>query len=200
LAKGREKVQQQGFWDPEVSSPDHDTIVLWAYNNPELIVRAVHPELFDRPWRREDVRKGYCESPPGTPPANLVETERPNPRFICRLEHRLEYRHGYQDRNIQVVGFADLLIVSELPYIEERYLDKYGGQKELAERALIWSCDHTPRVLVEVKSKLPTLGELLRQINTYRSAFMGKYVVVAPDDTYGEVLSEQGVHFIKYAG
>ncbi len=54
------------------------------------------------------------------------------------------------------------------------------------------------RILVEVKSKLPTLGELMRQINLYREAHRGKVVVVSPDDSYVEVLKTQDVLFLKY--
>jgi hypothetical protein len=53
-------------------------------------------------------------------------------------------------------------------------------------------------LLVEAKSVLPTVGELMRQIQLYRTAFGGKIVVVSPDDSYSNILSEQGVTFVKY--
>ena len=53
-------------------------------------------------------------------------------------------------------------------------------------------------VLVEVKSKLPTLGELMRQINLYRTAHKGPIVVVSPDDSFQELLAGQRVLFLKY--
>ena len=64
---------------------------------------------------------------------------------------------------------------------------------------LRWTTQRANRILVEAKSELPTLGELMRQINLYRTAFDGKVVVVSPDDTFADILKEQGVTFIKYA-
>jgi hypothetical protein len=46
---------------------------------------------------------------------------------------------------------------------------------------------------------MPTVGELMRQINLYRTAFGGKFVVVSPDDSRADILKEQGVTFVKYA-
>ena len=44
---------------------------------------------------------------------------------------------------------------------------------------LTWSSDEEARhILVEAKSVLPTVGELMRQIQLYRTAFRGKFVVV----------------------
>ena len=38
----------------------------------------------------------------------------------------------------------------------------------------------------------------MRQINLYRTAFKGPVVIVSPDDSYADLLHEQGVLFIKY--
>lgn len=51
--------------------------------------------------------------------------------------------------------------------------------------------------IVEVKSVLPTLGELMRQLNLYRQAYPN-VVLMAPDERYAELLKEQGVLFMKY--
>jgi hypothetical protein len=52
-------------------------------------------------------------------------------------------------------------------------------------------------VYFEVKAKMPTLGELLRQINFYKDHLPGQYVVVSSDDRFKRILSEQGVGFLK---
>lgn len=56
MAKSREKIQQIGFWDAEVSNASHDKVCLWAYENADLIVRAVFPKLFDRGWLDDEIR------------------------------------------------------------------------------------------------------------------------------------------------
>jgi len=53
-------------------------------------------------------------------------------------------------------------------------------------------------ILAEAKTKLPSLGELMRQIQLYRTAFYGHVVVISPDDSFAEILAEQDIVFIKY--
>jgi len=38
MAKSREKIQQLGLWDPEVSAPDHDAVCFWADEHAEMIL------------------------------------------------------------------------------------------------------------------------------------------------------------------
>lgn len=56
---------------------------------------------------------------------------------------------------------------------------------------------------IEVKTEIPSLGELIRQMNTYRAYtakeyFEKKYLVVSPDDRHVDILNEQGYLFYKY--
>lgn len=54
---------------------------------------------------------------------------------------------------------------------------------------------------VEVKSKMPTLGELIRQIHFYsKYKSISKWIVVSPDDRYASLLKDQGIYFYKYHG
>jgi hypothetical protein len=55
MAKSREKTQQIGFWDSEVSKADHDTVCIWAYENADAILRATYPEIFDVSWRKDEI-------------------------------------------------------------------------------------------------------------------------------------------------
>ena len=52
-------------------------------------------------------------------------------------------------------------------------------------------------VFFEIKTKIPSVGALLRQINFYKSYKPGKYVVVCPDDRHKELLASQNVGFVK---
>lgn len=54
-------------------------------------------------------------------------------------------------------------------------------------------------IAIEVKTEIPNVGELLRQINFYRNYFGGpRWIVVSPDDRYKDVLKAQGIHFYKF--
>lgn len=203
MAKSREKVNKNlGFWDNEVTEPDHDQIALWAYRNAEMILRTVCPERYDQRWQKDEVNYHWHNSEQSTIDLAREFTnanERPNPRICTKaLEYVLKRHTGYQDRTEIIVGYADLLIETERPTVVPQWTS--GSSGSLAGFKLEWAKDHqAPRVLVEAKTVIPSLGELLRQINLYRTAFSGKCVVVSPDDTFADILAEQGVTFIKYA-
>ena len=209
MAKSREKIQQLGFFDTEVSKPDHDAVCLWAYENTDFIFRAACPDIFDHSWRNDEIHLPYDRL--GNIEKNAIElanaftkaNPRPNPRVsIKTLEYVLKSRTGYQDRTERIVGYADLLIDTALPCVAPIY--KAGATKYTDDIfdgfQLSWSGGReAPRILVEAKSVLPTVGELMRQIQLYRTAFRGKFVVVSPDDSYQKILSEQDVVFVKSA-
>jgi hypothetical protein len=212
MAKSREKIQQLGFWDAEVSKPDHDAVCLWAYENADLIFRTVCPERFDQPWFKDEVHLGWDEK--AQERIELARefskaNPRPNPRAVKKtLEYVLKSYTGYQDKMERIVGYADLLLETELPCISPRYKaaairgadDEFDCFELGWCRRLEWARPYVeaPRILVEAKSVMPTVGELMRQIQLYRTAFSGKFVVVSPDESYAQILAEQGVTFIKY--
>jgi len=115
MAKSREKVQQLGFWDTQISSPDHDAVCLWAYENAELIVRKAFPDIFDRKWNSQEIGSGSIRNDQKT--MHLARefasiTPRPNPRIAKRtLEYVLRSYTGYQDKLERIVGYADILLI-----------------------------------------------------------------------------------------
>ncbi len=192
MAKLREKTQQIGFWDSEVSSSDHDQIQVWTLQNIDKVLRLAIPGEFDRDWGPREVSyssDGVSEDKWQEIKAKAIaEHPRPNPKANkVEIEYTLVKRHGHNGQLEQIVGYADLMVHIGIPGLsahdDEPFEVWFGGKD---------------RVLVEVKSKLPTLGELMRQINLYRQAHHGKVVVVSPDDSYAEVLVTQGVLFLKY--
>jgi len=87
------------------------------------------------------------------------------------------------------IGFIDL-------YLEIR-IEFYKKKKDIYEQDANWYDYY-----FEVKSKLPSIGELLRQVNFYKSNIgdRGKFYVVAPktNDKIKYLLKQQGVSFIEY--
>jgi len=196
MAAAREQIQQLGFWDSEVNDPirglQHDGICFWAQDKSLEIARHVHKDFFDRGWLRCDIRdsgdnpnaiREFCE-----------KNKRPAPKIVkTRLETVLQTRSGYQGNFLRIVGYADLIIEIERPVVDER-----------SNRALEICWDSTldgrkpASILVEVKSSIPILGDLLRQLNLYKTTFDGAIVVVSPDNRYAEKIREQGFHFVKH--
>lgn len=66
-----------------------------------------------------------------------------------------------------------------------------------------WKGNVVGRMAVEVKGKVPPLGDLLAQLNYYRSQFGSRdapltWAVCAPDAKYADILAEHGIEFMKY--
>jgi len=53
-------------------------------------------------------------------------------------------------------------------------------------------------IFVEVKTEIRSLGELIRQINQYKTYQKGDYYVLCPDNKYKDLLQEQGIYSIDY--
>jgi hypothetical protein len=210
MARSREKIQQHGFWDTQVSQSEHDTIVHWLHANAERLLPLLLPRQYGRAWSSND----YFGCSPSA--EFLSSNPRPAPRIVRReLESVLVSRTGYRGDLERIVGYADLVISVALPQIEIGLSEAYGAESLWAEpppsdavqfdgnnRAppyrIGWNTDRPVRVLIEAKSVLPTLGELMRQLNLYRTAFQGIVAVAAPDDRYKDILADQGVAFIRY--
>lgn len=50
-------------------------------------------------------------------------------------------------------------------------------------------------IYFEAKPRIPSLGELLRQIRTYQEYVRGRFVVVSPDTRFRQVIEDQGIEF-----
>lgn len=67
-----------------------------------------------------------------------------------------------------------------------------------------YNFNHTTlNVFVEIKTEIPSLGELIRQMRAYQTYVdhfenYTKYMVVSPDDRHAKILNEQGFYFYKY--
>jgi hypothetical protein len=53
-------------------------------------------------------------------------------------------------------------------------------------------------IYFEAKTKIDSLGELFRQLNTYKEFERGDYVIICPDDNEREIIIQQGFYFYKY--
>lgn len=102
-----------------------------------------------------------------------------------------------------IIGFVDMLMVVDqyslsVDNITKEKRNDYGmltEVDELPKYELIYS---GTRFYFEVKTAIPSIGELLRQINMYREYTESLFFVVSPEDKFIKQLNDQGVGFIKY--
>jgi virulence-associated protein VapD len=89
----------------------------------------------------------------------------------------------------QVIGFIDLWVEIEGTFYFSRDQEWHK---------------HKTEVFIEVKTKIESLGALIRQMRAYQTfapqeyrAF-SEYIIVSPDDRHSETLIDQGFWFYKY--
>jgi hypothetical protein len=96
------------------------------------------------------------------------------------------------------VGFIDMRITLLVPCLG--ISDKFSFSREQG-RAYVpkWDVYHENYYInFEVKSTIPSLGELIRQVRLYETYLNGKFYVVSPDTRFAEPLKKQGIGFIPY--
>ncbi len=99
------------------------------------------------------------------------------------LDHPISFLTN-NDSNRVVVGFVDLRAEG---YLNEVISDGTRRVKYL-------------RLAIEIKSRIDSCGDLIRQINFYRKYTdeSTTWFVISPDDRYRRILWEHGIYFLKY--
>lgn len=111
---------------------------------------------------------------------------------------------GYKSAK-NIIGFVDMkvnfifnkLTVTGIDFKEEKITGKIEwSQTEKRHHDSNKLLNHN--VFIEVKTQITTLGELFRQLNTYKEYLQGDFLVVCPDDSEKETIESQGFRFIKF--
>jgi hypothetical protein len=145
-------IERHGFQDPDRSTPVHDQIQVWAYNNIETILRSISPNEM-----------------------NIEITGKV-------LEWPITVVHDYRgDIHRNVVGFVDLMLHGF------RTMDGVRGDQF--------------QIAMEMKGKISSCGDLIRQINFYRKYmnYETVWIVVSPDDRFKRILQDHRIFFVKYS-
>ncbi len=99
-----------------------------------------------------------------------------------KWESQVAYRNGSYTT---IVGFIDIAVRLKGEFVDKKndgYIEPYKT------------------IFIEVKTEIPSLGELIRQMRTYEFYQVDpiSYLIVSPDDSYEQILNEQGYYFYKY--
>jgi hypothetical protein len=94
-----------------------------------------------------------------------------------------------------VVGVVDFCVFLDMGSV---WLD---GIEDKALFRTAWKISRDRGTLLfEIKPAIRSLGELIRQINIYRTYEQeSRFVVVSPDDRFRSNLESQGISFVKYS-
>lgn len=120
----------------------------------------------------------------------------PPPKIVVRRWEQPIISKGYKSK--YVVGFVDLFVKIDIAVGLYSHWTKMP-YSETPEGLPYWSkVDDRLTYCFEIKSSIPSLGEVIRQIRMYQEYQNGKYIIVCPDDRFSDSLRAQGVGFLKY--
>ena len=166
-------------------------------------------DYFDRAQASKDTAEAALTS--GPPPMTL-------PDFPTLTPSLTKWEHPIITGNSYTVGFIDLMVTYQHPSLT---YDEYYNSSEWRAWDYAWEirqCER--RVFFEVKTAIPSLGELMRQLTLYQShsqyqetiTVEGRYgahagdrctpriFVVCPDARFADKIREQGFGFIQCPG
>lgn len=220
--------QRFGFLDDDLKKPKHDEIMLWLNNCVDEKLQewldvpkewtddeiAKHRQeatgkrkekidnlreqlehlksfssLFDKSeeevtQKEQELKRALEPVPhacvPGKPP--------------IKIELKL-WEHPIKNQNY-IVGFADMMVVYKKPYLSLSI--EFSAQGWIEKWIVTEYAEREDGVFFEVKTEIPSLGELIRQINMYRTNGARRFFVVSPDDSYARLLKEQGIGMIRF--
>lgn len=188
--------QKLGFLDDDLKRPEHDEIMRWLDAETEELMKEYFK--FTDAWDEKMIARGRAQAD------ELVRTryagrtgwqglgDAPPRSFIVEKK---TWERPITNSNNYVVGFADLEVVLWYPRLLS--VSCPGDYSRFPS----WDCsDENQRVIFEVKTTIPSAGELIRQIRLYQQYLSGHYIVVSPDDRHADVLRSQGIDFLKYTG
>jgi hypothetical protein len=169
------------FEDADLTTPLHDEIVTWAASEDHILDNfKVDNEVRQQHWPDRTVEGEYKTE---LYSIKSITLEKPVVRTYGR-------GHG------QVVGFVDIFAAVEHWGV--------GRERIRSGTACAWSpwsewkkeCIGLTCVAIEVKSRILSLGDLIRQINFYREylAEHVQFIVLSPDvGKYKNILKMQNV-------
>lgn len=206
------------MFDEEVDKPKHDQVLTALFNDRkalEQILLEFHGVDLLQPFAE---RKQFTLRRTGLGGDSVVEREEAlnvcgGPRELLsqsplrlvkkELECLLNYRPE-EGKASRLMGFIDIALLYDVikdPFVVKMTLDGSGAKYDYA-----WSHEAARcAAFFEVKSEWPTAGNLIRQLNLYRSCmprgFPGErydYFLVGPDDSMNALANEHGYRLITF--
>lgn len=208
---------RMGFTDSDLKTPRHDEIMLWLEANLEAVCKGIFAIPSPYTIHRDEAKVAQQRSEITA----LVEELRiskgipfiawqmppPPPVAVAPLLEEVIFEQPVMN-NKYTVGFVDLQCVFSWGEILKIVDDRGMSIDRELVRVLLYRDLWTPpiwqawprysRVMAfEVKSSIPSLGEVIRQIRLYEQYLKARYVIVSPDDRWADILARQNIGFIK---
>lgn len=165
--------------DPDLSSPLHDEIQMWAMKNKTaLYSKLLSMTTTDLAWF-DDRKKG-----------DLVK------HISCQVEYPVKSRLISGGFGKSIVGFMDVVLHSGDIVNTRRFSMKDGVLIGYGPEM------YTPfSFFIEIKSKITSFGEIMRELQFYYNHIGGrksKIVLLAPCIPFANEIREQGFTVLEY--
>lgn len=108
-------------------------------------------------------------------------------------------------KSVDIVGYADLVLsvqrtrltVCDFPQSE---YGNFEPAEEFLEKCITWQKHwiEPRKIAFDAKSSIPSLGELIRQLRTYKEFCSWPFFIVSPDARFADQISDEGFGFIPY--
>lgn len=202
--------------DPDLTTPMHDKICIWVKDMfPTWMPKAqwcekcqegTHDDTDYEDLLKQTIGEKKREEILAIQKNNQTHLLYPWNNPPLERWHKVEWEKPLQAKSGFFIGYVDLLI----SYAFTSCVGNNGRWVCINYENRIFKYDLTqaPQLRAhgtnayEVKSKIPSCGELLRQLQTYRT-LLGreiKLTVVCPDDRFQSIIESQEFGFIKYTG
>ena len=210
-----------GFADTDLKTPLHDKIMVWLDENIETAIAQMSKSPRQRVYCPEYIEKRVSDT--------VAQLRNKQPGQVRRIKELAEmapaHFSAWEVEGIKweqpimsgkyTVGFFDLVATLKTkPCLELSGHTNYrAGYRDLIDElygdaGFDTVYNETTRVAFEIKTTIPSLGELIRQIQFYRSyepelsdnywAHKWVYAVVSPDARWQKQLESQDIHFVRY--
>lgn len=200
-------IERMGFKDSDLKTSKHDEICLWLTKEyhiyrmlislfklkPLTTYHTINPGFNENKWDWD--KKTLIDASSNENKKTKLLYEDVKKQFNEHKRFTLSFEKPITAHNGFMLGFIDLQI------------NTHTSWNDSFERSVgIYDVNNNKKydsVYVEVKSKINSFGELLREINFYRENINtpnSAFLVVAPECDFVEELKSQGVFFYKYVG
>lgn len=179
--------QRYGFMDEDHQASKHDEIMLWLDENMGRIVQRIYGNDWNQKKRQQSFeyyKKVYARK--SERDLKMPPLPKKPPIKVLSKEWEYAITNKYRD----MVGFIDMRVCVEVPHL---VLDQFGA-------GFRWQFIKpiTRPIHFEVKSRISSLGEVIRQVRMYQAHVSGPFIIVSPDDRFQKMIRQQKIGFIKY--
>ncbi len=200
--KAKTRMERYGFVDEDKRKPLHDEIQIWIHKGIEDRNSEIFKKIVDIERKKflEIINKETKNIKIPYIIKNVVSDE---PKVI-----NIEWEKMIKDKRYPI-GYIDLYFLLCFPFKCNKNYDKIINYRywSTEEQYIISRIDFEEGrdytilvpVFIEIKTKILSIGDLIRQINTYREYEYGSYYVVAPENKNAKgVLFTQNIKYLEY--